>query len=260
VRLHRSFGAAALGAAIVLRVGAAAAEDPPSVPVAYASRGLLLPRLVLSPEATFGGVASSARTGFDTGLGAHFGLLDDLVVGALVAPVNWAPQRVAYGNPRFDATYEILHGVVELGSAFAATVLVGSAAGAVLEPGVPGVFHLGKAARLDTGAFVPITVGRALPSTAGVRFPVAFSYDVVAPVHLGLETAVAVGDLGHARSTVGVPLGMFGGYTIAGKAGALVDLFPFFRWPQLGTPGAKDGNVHPGVFQTGLNVNVYLYL
>ncbi len=57
-----------------------------------------------------------ADTAVSLGLGAAYGIIDGLEVGALVLPLHFAPSGVdAYGNPEAYVRYRFMTGNVEVG-------------------------------------------------------------------------------------------------------------------------------------------------
>ena len=159
---------------------------------------------------------------------------------------------------------------IELGGRVSVTVVPGrggAKTGAVIQPGVPGLLHIGKSARLDAGVFVPITVvggasvagttvaGRAL---VGLNVPVRFIYDIIEPLHVGARTGLQIFDFGHAKDSILVPLQIVAGYAIAGKNGPIVDIDPFFGWNAL-VNTTLPGKADAGGITVGVSVGGFFY-
>lgn len=154
---------ALFGLALLCGAGTARAEEGPKagekMPLPFAQRPLTLPRMTLAPEVSFdvahvafGGLGSAIGVGME--IGARFGILDDLEVGAVVLPLEFSPD-FAYGNPRLEATFRFLKGTVEMGARLRTIFGLHSGnTGVILEPGLPILIHIGEAARIDTGVFV----------------------------------------------------------------------------------------------------------
>jgi hypothetical protein len=276
VRLHHGFGVAVFGLSLLASAGAASAEEGgkagEKMPLPFAQRPLTLPRMTLAPEAEVGVTHFSlgsfgSITGFGLELGAHFGILDDLEVGAVVLPIDFAPD-FRYGNPRVEGTFRFLKGTVEMGARLRATIATESgASGVILEPGLPMLFHITEAARLDTGVFVPMAFGAGVgPFSAGghtvvgVNIPVQFIYDVIPELHIGARTGLGMVDFGHAGESFYIPLGLVAGYAIGNEKGPLVDIDPFFTFPYFAIPGSSGDKVVTALWQTGVTATVYLYL
>jgi hypothetical protein len=96
-----------------------------------------------------------------------------------------------------------------------------------LEPGLPLAFHLGRHVRLDTGVWLPIIVGDALP--VGISMPLDVWFQVSHRLWLGPMTGVVVAPLGANPSTADLSLGFGLGYQLA----RAVDFKTMFLFPAL---------------------------
>ncbi len=241
---------------------------------------MTLPRLVIAPELDFMATRyalanfSTVPTGIN--IGASIGVTRDLEVGAFILPVQFAP-RVAYGiqagaqgNLQFFGTYRFVrHRDIEVGARIRTSILTEPGAGAVIEASIPLLFHFGRGVRLDAELGVPITVAApnlATPAAArnsyvGIRLPLALSFNVIAPLYLGVRTGIVIDDLGHPKEFASIPLGIFMGCSI-GRDQSILDLVPFFTWTRFLTPGGGPGNerVNAGLFTTGISARGYIYL
>lgn len=246
------------------------------MPLPLAERPLTLPKMTLAPELGFG-VTHLGLDGFNLGtstgldLGAHFGILDDLEVGAVVLPIKLSPD-FGYENPLLEATFRFLKGKVELGARLRTTfVTQKGAGGAVVEAGMPVLVHVSEAARIDTGVYVPMSFGSGVSfggefsggkTAIALRVPFQFIYDVIPALHIGAQTGFAIADFSDAGHKIYVPLGFVAGYAIGNEKGPLVDIDPYFTFPYFLTPGepSPGDKVNSGIWQTGLAVTVFLYL
>jgi hypothetical protein len=271
---------ALFGVALVAGAGTARAEGEEKggekMPLPLAERPLTLPKMTLAPELGFG-VSHFNFDGFNLGttvgvdIGAHFGILDDLEVGAVVLPVKLSPD-FGYENPQLEATFRFVKGKIELGARVRTLfVTEKSVGGVVVEAGVPVLIHVSEAARIDTGAFALMSFGSGVSfggefkggKTAGaLRIPFQFIYDVIPPLHVGVQTGFAIADLSDAGHKIYVPLGVVAGYAIGNEKGPLVDIDPYFTFPYFATPGVPSpgDKINAGAFQTGLAATVFLYL
>jgi hypothetical protein len=281
VRLRHWLGILAVGLTIVTTARAARAEEPardedkPRQPVAVAERRLTLPRLTLAPELSVD-VSRLSGEGIGEGeievgaaVGARFGILDDLEIGATVAPIVVTPE-FAYGSPRLWSTYRFLEGEVEVGASFSIGIITYAAplslpplpfqeTGVLLQPGMPVRIHIGETARLDVGVYVPIELGGL--GALGMKIPVEFVYDFVKAVHVAVSTGFVISNLNDAVSHMVVPAGLSTGFALAGKKGPVLDIDPFFRFPLLFTPGLEPGHqLHVDAFVAGLEASYFLYL
>ncbi|MFT3774845.1 MAG: hypothetical protein QM820_56575 [Minicystis sp.] len=285
-----------LGAVVALSAGTAQAakhghrphpDDGPDsdYPLPYAQRPLTLPRMTISPELDFtatrvGGAApAGALVPVGINIGASFGITKDIEVGALFLPIQFAPtagygsSAGANGSLQFFGTYRFIHHRdVEMGARLRTFIVTQGVTGAVIEPSVPVLLHLGRAARLDVELGVPITIAgvngvtgagaaKASRSYVGIDLPISLSFNVIQPLYLGVKTGLNIYDLGHPKEFASIPLGFFLGYSV-GRDKPILDIVPFFTWSQFLTPGGGLGNekFNAGYFTAGLIAKGFIYL
>jgi hypothetical protein len=266
-------------------------------PVSYVERPLTLPRLTLAPfgeiditrigvDTTSGGVTIKGEAvvaGMQ--IGAAFGITKDLEVGAVVLPIQFN-NGAGYGGlfvgeegtlaqPSVFATFRFLHQpIFDLGARLRVQFVVprndiGLGAGAIIEPSIPFLLHIGKIGRFDAEVGVPITVLSTTvgigPTTtthvaAGIDVPLRLAFDIIEPLHVGVSTGVVVEDFGDAGVTTRIPLGIFMGYAV-GEKRPIVDIDPFFSFFDFLTPGGGPfgDKVNPGIFVAGISVRGYVY-
>jgi hypothetical protein len=267
-------------------------------PVSYVERPLTLPRFTLAPFGELDidrfGTTGSATGGLSTSvvlagmmLGASFGITKDAEIGAILIPVQFNESAgfggLFYGDERIQAqpsvfaTYRFLNREpVELGARLLVQFLVprtGLGAGVRIEPSVPLLVHIGKIGRFDAEVGVPITVegsrteitngvstAVASQAYAGIDVPVRIAFDIIEPLHIGLNTGLVIEDFGHAGETTAIPLGLFTGYAV-GQKKPIVDIDAFFSWFDFITPGGGPfgDKVNPGLFVVGLKATGYVY-
>ena len=263
--------AAALGALFFLRGTAATADEPVvatneskdgRLPLSYVERPLTLPRLVLDPGVDFN-VTNVNGTFANLALRAAFGVTDDFEIEAIVAPLQLSPT-VTYGQveqpgPSLGLTYRVPpNSGSEVAVHIDATVFtLPGLSGVILRPGLPLLFHMGKRARIDCGAYVPITA--AYTTTVGLRLPFAVAVDIVETMHIGASTGFTI-ETFNAPANFVLPLGVFAGYAIGGKDGPVVDIDPFFRWPRLLPANPNLGENTADEYQVGVELRGYFYL
>lgn len=202
-------------------------------------------------------------------VGARFGILDDLEVGATFAPLVITPA-FAYGNPRLWSTFRFLKERVEVGASLSVAIITCAAPlsppplpfqerGVVVQPGLPAWIHLEEAARLDVGVYVPIEFEGL--GALGMKIPIEFVYDFVKAVHVAVSTGFIISNLNDTISHIFVPVSLSTGFALAGKKGPVLDIDPFFRLPVLFTPGLEAGHqLHLDAFVAGLEASYFLYL
>jgi hypothetical protein len=281
---------AAIGTAILVSVGAAWAEGAEAkpgektepageakgeegrLPLSYTERPLTLPRLVLNPAAEFN-VTKEDDTFVNLAITAAFGITDDLQVQADVAPLQLSPTakygQTEWPGPSVGVKYRFLRGSFELGvRADVILVTYSPLSGAIFHPEIPARLHIGKSVRIDAAPsayirFISDGSGRPTNTTVGLYVPVAAAFDIIEPLHVGLDTGIWIGDMKTVGDTFAIPLGIFAGYAIGGKDGPILDIDPFFRWPTFATPALSDPNadkLNPGHYQVGLEVGGFFYL
>jgi len=285
----------AVAATVSLVTSAASAQTAPAGPspaegagelrlaVSVTERGLTLPKMILNPELDFDFVRVPGGSLFaNLSAGASFGVLDDLTVRAQVLPLQLAgPAGTGfhYGQatgllgvdnvgPGVGATYRFLKGKFELGGSLDANIItVSGTSGVVLQPGVPAHIHITEALRIDTGAYLPLTFASvsvlgpsASHNSVGLAIPGSVLYDITEAIHVGGGTGFEIVDFSDAGHTVAVPLGVFGGYAIAGKNGPILDIDPFFWFPAFLTPGAPGSATGTGLYTVGVSVGGFIYL
>jgi hypothetical protein len=277
-------------AAASLTVRAARAGDQ-EYPVSFVERPLTLPKFTLAPslelDVTHVGVAGpggGSLTSAGMQIGATFGITDNIEVGTILVPVQFnngagfgAVPVVGFvgeeGTPgylSFYGTFRFLHTeMLDLGARLRVEIVTNSVTGAVIEPSVPLLLHIGKIGRLDAELGIPITVLSTSASfgvvggtqvAAGLDVPIKLAFDIIEPLHVGVSTGVKVDDFSQAGASTAIPLGVFMGYAI-GEKRPLIDIDPFFNFYQFITPGDGlfDHKVNPGVFVVGVSARGYVY-
>ncbi len=274
-------------AAVSLAAGSARAGNQ-EYPVSYVERPLTLPKLTLAPQLELdvdriplsatvgtGGAVLKASGTVAAGMqiGAAFGITNDLEVGAIVLPVMFTPvggyggpfvgEEGTVGEPTIYGTYRFLNReAFDLGVRLRVQFLVpisGSGAGAIIEPSVPFLLHIGKKLRFDAEVGLPI---EAVSGHAGVGLdvPLRLAFDIIEPLHVGVSTGLVVDDFTDAGTTTRIPLGVFFGYAV-GEKRPIVDIDPFFSFFQFITPGGGPlgDTVNPGLFVAGVSARGYFY-
>ncbi len=264
----------------------ARADDPeqPSgtQPLPYTGRPLTLPTLALSPSATATVDQLSTTTAakiytvnpktlnVGVAIGASMGIIENLEVGAVVAPLQVLPA-FAYGDPSLHLTFRFVKGSFELAAFFGATFIthdapdpevtlpvLNSSAGVLLQPGLLSRIHMGGKAKLDIGAILPIQLGSNVHDL-GLDIPVELAFNLADFFHVGATTGFGIANVKDPALDSYIPLGLITGFAIGGEKGPVVDINGLFRWPQFLNPGANDKLDYQD-FQVGLTVAAYLYL
>jgi len=176
--------------AVASTARAQAAPDASALrlPVSEAQRPLTLPRLVLAPEIGFDVDHRPNQGAYgDLDASGQFGITDDLMVDALVAPLQlWAPpgnanlvypneSRVQYGEttrnrgPSVGLTYRFLRGSTEIAGSLTGRVFTvpGLSGGAII-PSLPIRVHATERVRVDVVPTVNVEIATQSPSPGPV--------------------------------------------------------------------------------------------
>jgi hypothetical protein len=145
-------------------------------------------------------------------------------------------------NPEVRVRVAILRGpIVDLGIE-GRVIIPASTNNAGLEPGLPLAFHFGRRVRLDTGVWLPIVAGEALP--VGVSAPLDLWFQITHRLWLGPMTGVVVAPIGANPATADVSLGFGLGYQFSHA----FDFKTMFLFPAV--------NQDSRVFGTGAGLEV----
>jgi hypothetical protein len=273
----------ALPALAVLTPRAARADDQPegTQPLAYSARPLTLPGLTLSPSAsaTLDKLSTTTATKIYTqnpktlnlgvDIGASFGIVDNIEVGAVFAPLQVLPG-FSYGNPSAHGTFRFVKSAFELAGYINTTFITHNApnpdvvlpvlnqsAGVLLQPGLLSRIHMGSKAKLDIGATVPIQLGSAVHDV-GLDVPVELAINLIDAFHIGAQSGFGIQNVKSPALDSYIPLGLITGFAIGSDKGPTVDIDALFRFPQFVNPGQSE-KIDATDFQAGLSVAVYLY-
>jgi hypothetical protein len=281
VGVSRPLGALA-AAAILLAAGVAAAEG--TQPVPYVRRPLTLPKFVLVPEvsvtvdevsdATIAALALTTKKNLQLSgdVTVRFGILEDIEVGAVVAPIDLLPS-VAYGDPSVYGKFRFIRSSDFEMAGYINTAFVtgpsqnpntylpvlASKAGVLLEPGLLCRVHGSDIVKVDFGGIVPIQLGVGAHDV-GIKVPVEVAFTIYEQLFLGARTGFGVVDFANpSLQSSYVPLGAFAGYAFAADRGPVLDLQGAFTWPRLFTPGAAS-KLDYADYRIGFSAALYLYL
>jgi hypothetical protein len=226
------------------------AVEGEGLPLPYAQRPLTLTEGTLRGDAAFSiahisfttinPITGMEETFADTAialiLGAGFGIMDDLEVGATVLPLQLDPE-VDYLDPSVYGIFRFLRGNVEVGAGLAFVFPVQGDFGIV--PAIPVDIHIGDNMLLGTGVRLPILFADPDPIVS-LEIPAEFAINVMPSLFFEARTGFLIPDFDFDFFTI--PLGIAGGYTIAsGTGGPLADVTLAFGFPAFLQP-ASDGD------------------
>lgn len=197
-------------------------------------------------------------------------------------------------GPTLTATYRFLRGDVELGAFAGGQLLTAfNLSGYRVWVGVPLRVHASKSVRLDvapemrfshenneSAVFVEqgvpfgpqgtVSVGSIGPSVSAspaavVRsteryalfVPLDVTWSMTELFHAGINTGFVVGDLSSVKSSTRIPFGVYGGYTIAGARGPILDIDPYFDFPGLFRPGSSSQKTQTNWNEIGITLRAH---
>jgi hypothetical protein len=156
------------------------------------------------------GVEIGLRTGFRFGGPARAGKAD--VYGRPFETETYGTGSDVVANPEFHLRVRLIESeVVEVG--IEGRVYTPFSDGLGVMPAIPLAFHFGRAARLDTGVYVPILFYD--PTYALISFPFHLWFQATNRLWLGPLSGVRVESSGGNRTQV--PLGFGLGYAVTGS-------------------------------------------
>jgi hypothetical protein len=271
-----------LAACAALLAPAAAHASDSAQPVAYAGRPLTLPSLTLAPEVSVLvdelstdtlktlNLKNAKNLHLTGNVGVHFGIIDVIEVGGVVAPLNLLPE-FAYGNPSVYGTFRLFKGSFEMAAHVNTTFIthmadnpqlllpvLNSKAGVLLEPGLQMRVHAGEKVKVDLAGYVPIQLGDKA-NDLGLKVPVEVAFSLSESFFFGLQTGFGVVNFRTPKLEDSyVPLGVLGGYTVSGQSGPMVDIGLHFIWPKFINPG-QERKIDYADFQIGVSGIAYIY-
>lgn len=255
--------------------GAAASSDGGDkggsrLPVPYAQRPLTLTAMTLAPAFDFSLIKIPGGSIIGIGLGAQFGITDDIQVEATPLSLRFGDLGDGYGIGKIGGTYRILKDDFELGVS-AGVVFGENVVGGLV--GAPMRAHIGDKARLDTGVnmmFIKPSAGDFAVGLAGPGFgpldfqpgiPLEFAYNIIDQFWAGASTGFGAADFANFGDSIFVPLGLDLGATIPysdGK-GPMVDINASFGFPAFINSFGGDA-VTTEVWQIGVGAKGYFFL
>jgi hypothetical protein len=234
---------------VTVRFSGEDAEEAERLPVRYVSRPLTLPHLILRPAASLSVLRISlfgeSETAVQLGLGASFGLFDDLELGIVILPLLLSPD-FDYGDVPVLVRYRFLAEMVEIGAELLAYIPTNTDFG--LTPALAVRIHGGDIISVDTGLAIPVRFGsdERGGTTVALGIPLRLNFQVIDMIFAGVETGFAmilagdVLDVVSRDETISIPLGFAAGFTLPADAGPLFDIVASFSFPNFLVPAADD--------------------
>jgi hypothetical protein len=259
----------------------------------------LTPSLDLSSAALTPGRFTNATFGAAFGITDNLTLRAIVAPLQMTSPSAATLGGVHYGEtagaqgPTLTATYRFLPGDVELGAFAGGQVLTAfNLSGYRLWAGVPLRAHVSKSVRVDIAPEVTFThqTNEAIPPAGGVALnpqgtipvtsidlfpavtfvrttdryalfiPLEVTWSMTELFHAGMSTGYVAGDLSSVKASSRIPLGIYGGYTVAGARGAVLDIDPYFDFPGLFRPGSSSQKTQTDWNEIGVTVRAHVDL
>jgi len=292
-------GSLAFGAALVAVASTASAQERGNrMPLNYIDRPLTLPAGVLQPQIEYdiqhlpgpslapnttlqtkdGRTTNTATYQHNLNIGAAIGLARNFEFQSTFLPMELSPNQ-QYGSPEFAATLRLAKGQYDLGARMALTlntipVVTFKRQGVstvketsikvestTLEPGLPLILRFHHQARIDTGLFADLTMGRDVQTQnqngtfsktggtiVGLKLPVDLSVATAKNAYLGVGSGFKIDDLNQSGASFSMPLKLFAGFSWGTRKHPYFDVIPYVSWDHLITPGqqapaqAQNGN------------------
>lgn len=173
------------------------------------------------------------------GLGAGYGITDDIEAGVLLLPLVLAPDG-DFGDIELYGRYVFLRGDIEIGGQLAVAIPTNTSFGVGL--GLPVLMKLG-AIRLDTGVEIDLVFSDP-DNQVNLEIPVAASFTIADGFFGGVRSGLVLPDF----DDLAIPLHAFFGYTLLGGQAPLADITATFGWPAFLWSGPGDA-VQAGTFE-----------
>jgi hypothetical protein len=239
----------------------AAAPAPAATPAqtaAPAPPALIAPHVpLLTPYADRGMLYGPGQAGLSLGvlgsnrpmqgsrasmsLGIGVGLTDRITLDGSLGTLSFAPG-LRYSHPQVGIWFGLVdRPALEIDAT--AHVVFGLGNEKVLhavEPGALAILRLGDRVRIDTGAYVPVSMEDGGPT--GLRVPINLAIQLGRYLHVAVSSGVTLTRVADGRPTI--PLGVTIGGSIPLPGGGYVVLAPSLSWPSLVHPRYEGG---PGV-------------
>lgn len=244
-------------------------------PVRWVDRHITLPYMTLMPDigvSVFGEGTNDPFVHLSSGI--HWGITDHIEVELTPNTFRFSPNA-AYAEPSFGATFLFFKSTVEMAGRARFFIPIDSAnmnaASALLGLSVPVWFHLGRIARLETGATVSIKVNKPVVSglfEAGVTpvledpgIPAKIVFQPADPLFIGVGSGLTILDFSNAKQSLFIPLGAQIGITASSERNEpSADFGLRFDLPHFIAPGAQNDKVLEDVYQVAAWLRWYYYL
>lgn len=263
-------GVAMALAAAAFAPGASAQDTQAAYPVRLTLRPQTIPQRTVRIDAGFGanrieacvtilgGRSCGGATSTVLSVGGAYGILDDLEVGATVLPLQLTDD-FAYLNPSVYGRYRFLRNdQMQLAADLTLTFPARSGSSFGMSVGVPAWFYINEAFQIQTGLYYQATFSD--PVSHGLWVPAVFNINVMDNLHVGIRTGLSL-PFRDTGDTLSVPLGVEVGYAVAqANNRPIVDIVPYFHFPLFLVPGSSGDVVQTGLWTTGVNARVYLFL
>ncbi len=176
-------------------------------------------------------LTDGADMGISAYIGAGFGVIENLEVGAILLPLNLAPSGVdTFGDISLYGRYQFVDGDTQVAGQL--TLQVPTATDFGIGLGLPVKFGIGENAALNTG--LRLSMVFADPDMImGLNIPVELAFNVSPNLYFGGFTGFNADLQPTTFESLHIPLGVFGGYTLDLGNKMLLDVTAQFGFPNF---------------------------
>lgn len=188
------------------------------------------------------------------GLGAAYGITNDLEVGAIFVPLQLSPEveiRDAYGWVTLQSRSDVTDVGLRLG--VFAPLADDSKAG--LELAAPLQLHMGGSASLDIALISLISFGD--ETIANFEIPLRLAFNATENVFFGVRSGILLPEF--ESTALLLQLGAFVGYTVEFQDRPATDITVSATWPSFVTAADDYAQVAGDVFVIGVGANGFLF-
>jgi hypothetical protein len=179
------------------------------------------------------------------GLGASYGISNDIEAGALLFPFIFSPES-DFGDMELFGRYAFTHGNAQLAGQITLQIPTHNDFG--LGFGIPARFFVSRGFMIDTGVELEIVFPEhSEDERVNLDLPLAFNFGVGSTGYLGFRSGILVYHMDDAA----INLGFQGGFNVD----PAVSLTASFNWPRFIWTGAGDA-INPDTFEIVLGATI----
>ena len=196
----------------------------------------------------------------DLNVGVGFGLVDNVEIGALVAPLALSPsERETYGDPEIYARVQLTQGQAQIGGQLSVSIPVLDDSDVILTPAIPIKLQLGDQAHLNTGVALPIEF-QDDDVVVRLNVPVELAVNVTPEFFIGANSALLTDVTPDGFDAGVIPVGAFTGYSFALGNNSVLDVqagFSFINLIGFGPNSVRPDTVDENSYQITVGATLY---